>query len=79
MPNQYSIQPWSFGSISINDIYGGQNVILHINQDIVDDLNWLRDFKARTIKEEKLREENPALKSTWDSYQTMLAIVIDTV
>ena len=67
------------GGFATNDIYGGQSVSLYINNDIVEDLQWLKAFREKTAKEEKLRQENPALKSTWDSYQTMLAIVMDTV
>lgn len=79
MPNQYTITPPDFATFSTQDIYGGQNIHLHVNQDVMEDIRWLRTFRAKTELEEKLRQENPALKSTWDSYQTMLAIVMDTV
>ena len=79
MPNQYTVTPTDFASVSSQDIYGGQSINLYINPDVIEDLKWLRTFRARTELEEKLRQENPALKSTWDSYQTMLAIVMDTV
>ena len=79
MPNQYTVTPPDFASVGSQDIYGGQSINLYINPDVIEDLKWLRTFRAKTEIEEKLRQENPALKSTWDSYQTMLAIVMDTV
>jgi hypothetical protein len=79
MTNQYTIIPADFATFSTQDIYGGQSVNMYVNPDVIEDLKWLKAFRARTELEEKLRQENPALKSTWDSYQTMLAIVMDTV
>jgi hypothetical protein len=46
---------------------------------ILDDINWLKDFRKKVEKEEKLRSDNPALADIWESYQTMLRIVMDDV
>lgn len=38
-------------------------------------LDWVKKLKERMEKEEELRNNNPALKSCWDEYQTILKLV----
>jgi hypothetical protein len=71
----YTINPANFAYISTSDIYGGQSVSIDISPDLIQDLEWLREFRLKHEYESMLRDRNPALKSTWDSYQTMLKLV----
>ena len=80
MTTTYSFFPSDIGSVTSSDSIGDvQHVQISLNSNIVDDLRWINDYRAKIDRENKMRETNPALKNTWDSYQTMLAIVMDDV
>mgnify|MGYP003351914017 CR=1 FL=1 len=52
MPNQYTIFPPDFATFSTQDIYGGQSINMFVNPDVMEDLKWLRTFRAKTELEE---------------------------
>lgn len=73
------IDPASFGWVRTEDTYGGKRYVVYVQQEWIDCLNWVKNYKAQLDKEIRLRESNPALASQWDQYQTMLRIVMDDV
>lgn len=79
MADEFWFEPPNFGFITVSDTFGGQRHVFNVAQPIVEDLQWLREYRQKLEQEEKLRESNPALRNAWDSYQTMLRIVMDDV
>jgi len=79
MVNTYSISPPDFGYFQVVATHSGQHIHLSLNSNTVDDLRWLSDFRKKAEDDTKLRDSNPALAATWDSYQTMLRLVTDVV
>lgn len=71
-----SFSPYEFGSGSLSDTYGGQQLTLTISQTIVDDLKWLHDYRVQIERERQAREENEAVRSAYEQYQTVLNLVI---
>lgn len=49
--------------------YGGTNLHLSLNHEISKNLQWLANFKKEYENEEKLRQENFAVKKAWEQYQ----------
>ncbi len=68
--------PYEFGTGSLSDTYGGQQLTLTVSQSIVDDLKWLRDYRAQLEREQQLRRENETVRSAWEQYQTVLNLVV---
>lgn len=66
------------GHGTTSETYGGINLNFNFDDQMIDDLIWLRKFRETAAKEQTLRTENPALESAWQQYQTMLNIVLDT-
>jgi predicted transcriptional regulator YheO len=79
MSNRFNVNPPHIGYGNVSDIHGGQEYTLNFSSEIVSDLEWVRQYRAKLDKEEQMRESTPALKNSWDSYQTMLRIVMDDV
>jgi len=77
----YSFYPPDIGTVTTLDSVdsSSQHITISLNANIVDDLRWINYYRAKIDRENTMRETNPALKNTWDSYQTMLAIVMDDV
>ena len=59
--------------------YGGNLYSIVINQEVLDNLEWLRTYRSQLEREAIAREKNPALASQYEQYQTMLRIVMDDV
>ena len=56
---------------SMNDVYGGQELRINMNANAKDNLMWLQQFRYEYEKEQKLREENVAVKNAWEQYQVV--------
>ena len=53
----------------------GQKYVVNFDQELVNDLRWLKEYRKQLDKEIKLRAENPALSSQYEAYQAMLKLV----
>ena len=76
MLKNVTVYPWDFGTAMLTDTHGGQQLTINIDHDIVEDLRWLREYRSALSKEIALRQENTALNSAWEQYQTILNLVI---
>ena len=56
---------------TMNDVYGGQELRINMNANAKDNLMWLQQFRYEYEKEQKLREENVAVKNAWEQYQVV--------
>ena len=61
------------------NVHGGISFQISLSQTFLDLLTWTKEHKEMLDKEVKLRNQNPALATQWDHYQTMLRIVMDDV
>lgn len=69
--------PAEFMNIYESEVYGGSQLQITLNPSVESDLRWLRSYREKLEKEEKLRSENPALKESYEQYQTMLRLLLD--
>ncbi len=64
-------------SIYEAEVYGGTQLQVTLNGKLESDLRWLSSHRDKLEKEEKLRAENPALRESYEQYQTMLRLLLD--
>ena len=60
--------------VSANDVYGGQELRINMSSTAKENLYWLQTFRVEYEKEQKLREENAAVKNAWEQYQVVKAL-----
>ena len=77
--NIYGGPDYHVGYVNKQDTHGGVDYTLYIDPQMIDDLRWLRKHKTRIESEEKIRNENPAVASAYEQYQTVLKIVMDQI
>ena len=53
------------------DQYGGVDLSVSILPPFANNLLWLADFRKEYEAEQKLREENQAVKNAWEQYQVV--------
>lgn len=53
------------------DQYGGVDLSVSVSPPFSDNLRWLSDFRRQYETEQKLREENQAVKNAWEQYQVI--------
>lgn len=53
------------------DSYGGVDLSVSVSPPYSDNLRWLADFRREHEAEQKLREENQAVKNAWEQYQVI--------
>lgn len=74
-----SLMPLDFAYASVSDIPGGHHIHIMITPEVIDSINWVKAHRHKLEKEIELRNNNPALATQWDHYQTMLRIVMDDI
>ena len=79
MIKQFVFSPYDFnmGYANIAETYGGQQVTVNLDPQLVQDLKWLREYRQRMELEAKAREENESVRSAYEQYQTVLNLVLD--
>lgn len=60
-----------------SDVFGGKQLNINLNPSLTSDLLWLNSYRKKVELEEKLRQENPALNSAYEQYQTILNLLLD--
>jgi hypothetical protein len=60
--------------VSVSQIHGGERIDLWFNQNVVQNIRWLADFRKKHEKELQMRENSPMLQEAYESYQTLLAL-----
>jgi len=56
--------------VSACNNWGGQQLSINLNADLVDTIIWIRQYKAQLEREQKFRDENPVAKELFDQYTT---------
>ena len=74
-----SISPPDFAYVSLKDTYGGKQIHVQVNQEVIDVFRWFKEHKDLLDREQKLRESNPAVASIYEQYQTMMKLVMDDI
>jgi hypothetical protein len=70
---------YNIGWVSENDVFGGVDLALNLDQQLLSDLQWLRELRAKIAREEEIRRDNPAAAEAYMHYQTLLRLVEGTV
>ena len=67
MIKQFVFSPYDFnmGYANIAETYGGQQVTVNLDPQLVQDLKWLREYRQRMELEAKAREENESVIKTF--------------
>jgi len=68
---------YNFGWVTKSEVFGGVDYTLNIDQQMLADLQWLREHRAKLAREEELRRDNPAVAEAYLHYQTMLRLVTE--
>lgn len=58
--------------VSVCDTWGGQQLSINLNADLVDTIIWVKQHKAQLAREQQIREENPLAKELFDQYTTYI-------
>ena len=74
-----NLMPPDFAYASVSDMLGGNHINIMITPEVIDAINWVKEYRHKLEKEIELRNNNPALATQWDHYQTLLRIVMDDV
>lgn len=72
---QVDVYPSDFIYIHQSEDWGRVKISITLDQKVVDAVHWVRDYKKQLEEEAKIRAENPAVASQYESYQTMLKLV----
>lgn len=62
-------------SATVHDVYGGKKIYLHMNAELIDTIQWVRQHKAQLAHEQQMRMNNPDLQELYLSYQTALNLI----
>jgi hypothetical protein len=69
------VWPPTFATIITTQVFGGMNYQITINTDIIDAVEWIKDYQLKLQKEIMLRSTNQNLQDSYNEYQTMLKLV----
>jgi hypothetical protein len=58
--------------VSVCNNWGGQQLSINLNADLVDTIIWIRQYKAQLEREQQFRDENPVAKELFDQYTTYI-------
>lgn len=69
--------PWDMIHATVSDIHGGKQITIELSESTVDNLKWIREYRAKLEKEQQLRDENKDLQELYDQYITLANLVSD--
>lgn len=61
-------------SVSVSDTHGGKHIHLYMTPDLIDTVQWVKQYKSQLAREQQIREHDPAARELYDQYQTYLNI-----
>lgn len=68
---------YNVGWVTKNEVFGGVDLTLNIDRQMLSDLQWLRELRAKVAREEEIRRHNPAAAEAYLHYQTVLRLVTE--
>ena len=72
---QIDVYPSDWMYIHQSEDWGKVKVAITIDPKIIDAMDWVKKYRQQLEDEAKIRAENPAVASQYESYQTMLKLV----
>lgn len=70
---------WDMLSVTKADTYGGKRFDLIFAPEMVEMLNWYKEYKEQVLKESKAREQFESVASAYEQYQVTLKLVLDQI
>lgn len=72
---QVDVYPSDWMYIHQSEDWSKVKVSITIAPQIIETMDWVKKFKQQLEEEAKIRAENPAVASQYESYQAMLKLV----
>lgn len=71
------VYPHDWFYVSTSEDWGKTKITVTINSELLETINWVKEYRKKLDDEAKIRAENPALASAYEGYQTILKLVKD--
>ena len=72
---QVDVYPYDWIHVSQTEDWGRVKIAITVDQSVVDAVTWVKNYKKQLEEEAKIRAENPAVASQYESYQCILKLV----
>jgi len=59
----------------VMDIHGGQHMDIRLTDDLVDTINWVKQYKKQLDREQQIRSQDPVAQELYDQYRTYINLV----
>lgn len=69
----------AFANVTRSDTYGGVTYLITEGYEMREMLEWFKKYKDQQMKESKAREQFESVAVAYESYQTALKLVADSV
>lgn len=71
---EINITPSEYGYVSYSDKYGGKVINISISTDVIEALNWIKNYRILLEQEEQVRQSYPFVNDQYLAYQAALRL-----